>query len=135
MRFQNIAAFAGFCLTAAGTYCPLLRLFGITNQNLFDVNKPFGLVILLTCTVGLTLLSAGRWRSAQMAARILLALVIVLYAGAHLKVHTTFSGVPYKAIGGYLAGQVKFIWGWYILFAGSIISVLTTSFSKKRIAR
>ena len=135
MQLKNILAFAGYCLAAAGTYCPLLRLFGITNQNQFAINKPYGLLILFTCIVGIVLLSAGRRHNAQTTARILLALVIVLFAGAHFKVHNTFSGITYKGIGGYLAGQVKFIWGWYVLFAGAILSVFTTYASKKRIEK
>ena len=44
MRISSILSFIGFVLLFAGTYCPLLRPFGLINWNVYQLNQPYGLV-------------------------------------------------------------------------------------------
>ncbi len=131
MRLKSLAALLSFIILAAGTGCPLLRPFGLLRWNVFDLNKPYGLVLLLASVTGIVTVVFNQMGKAKIIARVGLVLVLLLYIAALLKVHSTFSFIPFKGMTGFLTRQIKFLWGWLILGAGAVLSVVTTSGYKK----
>jgi hypothetical protein len=123
MRPRTFIAFIGFVILIAGTYCPLLRPFHLFNWNLFDLNKPYGMVMLLVFTVGIIGTVFNQIKIAQMAAWLSLILLIVLYLAVILKIHTSFSFIHFQSISVYLSKQIAFKWGWYLLSAGQLLTL------------
>jgi len=132
MRPASLLAFLGFIVLIAATFCPMLRPFHLFNWNVYKLNQPYGLMIMLTGVIGIlgTVLNQGK--VTRLAAFISFGLVVLLFIAAVLKVKTTFSFIPFKGINGFLTRQIAFKWGWYVLFAGPLMSVTGVLFSKKR---
>jgi hypothetical protein len=107
----------------AATYCPLLRPFHLFNWNVYQLNRPFGMVILLVAVVGILGVILNRIKLVRLTAWISLGLVVLLFIAAYLKVHTSFSFIPFKTFAGFLTRQIIFKWGWYLLFAGPVIAL------------
>jgi len=126
-------AFAGFVILIAATYCPLFRPFGITTWDMYDANKPYGIVVLLVAVVGIigvvfmqsSIARIARWLSAI--------LVALFYILALLKIHTSFTFIPFHAISRFLAKQIKFKWGWWLLVVGPILSLTGALRDKPRL--
>jgi len=138
MPKSSLLTFAGFVLLLAATYCPLLRPFGLTNMDLYDLNKPFGMVVLLVCCLGILGVALKQPSLARLCAWLSLALVTLVFIAVVLKVHHVFSFIPFQSIAGFLTRQIKFKWGWFLLFAGPVLvitGIVTTktfiSFSKQ----
>lgn len=127
MQPKAFISFVGFVILLASTWCPLLRPFGIMNWDLYDLNKPYGMVVLLIAVVGIACIVLKQYQVARIASWLALALVILVYIAALLKVNTTFSFIPFKGLAGSLAKLIKFKWGWYLLFLGPLLSVFATS--------
>ncbi|MDB4924586.1 hypothetical protein [Mucilaginibacter sp.] len=126
MRFPSLISFIGFVLLMAGTWCPLLRPFHLFNWDVYDLNRPYGMVILLISVVGILGVVLNRIKLVRFTAWLSLVLVLLLFIAAFMKVHTSFSFIPFKSFAGFLANQVKFKWGWYLLFAGPVIALAGT---------
>jgi len=126
MQPKAFISFVGFVLLMAATWCPLLRPFGIMNWNLYDLNKPYGMVVLLVAVVGIAGIVLKQYPVARIAAWMGLVLVVLVYIAALLKVNTTFSFIPFKGLAGSLAKLIKFKWGWLLLFAGPLLSLFST---------
>ncbi|GAB2687428.1 hypothetical protein GCM10027037_07110 [Mucilaginibacter koreensis] len=135
MRPRTFVAFVSFIILAAGTYCPLISPFRLLHWNVYQLNKPYGFVLLLVAAAGIITVVMGRTKSAKMIARLSLLLVILLYVAAVLKVNNTFSFIPFKGVAGYMTRQLKFSWGWFVLFSGALLSVLTTFDTKRTTIR
>jgi len=138
MPTKSFLSFAGFVTLLAATYCPLLRPFGLANMDMYDLNKPFGMVILLVCCVGILGVVLKQISIARLCSWLSLALVTLFFIAAILKVHHTFSFIPFQSIAGFLTRQIKFKWGWYLLFAGPLLAIVgavafktVTNFSKQ----
>ena len=134
MRISSFVSFFGFVLLMAGSYCPLLRPFGLFNMNLFKLSQPYGMVILLVALVGMLGAFFNRIQLVKFSAWLSLGLVVLLFLAAYLKVNASFSFIPFKSISGFLARQIKFQWGWYLLFAGAVIALIG-AFSSKQISK
>jgi hypothetical protein len=126
MQPKAFISFVGFVILLAATWCPLLRPFGIMNWNLYDLNKPYGMVVLLIAIIGIAGIVLKQYQLARIAAWLGLALVVLVYIAALLKVNTTFSFIPFKGLAGTLTKLIKFKWGWYLLFAGPLLSLFST---------
>lgn len=123
MRIGSFFSLLGFILLIAGTFSPLLRPFGLFSWDVYHLNKPFGIVMLVIAIIG-ALGSILQLRGlTKTAAIISLILVVLLYAAAVLQVNSTFSFIPFKGISSGLTHLIKFKWGWYILFVGGITAV------------
>ncbi|MDB5286223.1 MAG: hypothetical protein JWR05_1172 [Mucilaginibacter sp.] len=131
MRPSSLIALLGFILLIAATYCPMLRVFHIASWNVYKLNQPYGIVIMLVGVIGVLGTVLNQLKITRIAAWAALVLVVLLYIAAVLKVKTTFSFVPFKGLNGFLTRQITFQWGWFVLFAGAILSVLGAVFSKK----
>jgi len=131
MRLPAFLSFVGFVLVIAATFCPLLRPFHLANWDAFDLNKPYAMVMLLIAVVGIIGTVFNQVKISRLAAWLSLALIFVLYIAAILKVKTSFSFIPFHSIAGFLTNQLKFKWGWYLLFFGGLLSITGTLVSKK----
>ncbi|SHM96661.1 hypothetical protein [Mucilaginibacter sp. OK098] len=132
MRLNVLTSFIGFVIIIAGTYCPILRPFHLYNIDAFGANKPYGMVLLLVATVGILGTVFNQPKITRMAALFSLGLVILFYVLAWLKVHTSFSFIPFHSIDAFLTRQIKFKWGWYLLFGGALLALGGVVFGRKR---
>jgi len=133
MRLPALLSFAGFVLIIAASFCPLLRVFHVATWDAYDLNKPYAMVLLLIPVVGIISTVFSLVKITRLTAWLSLLLVFVFYTGAILKVETSFSFIPFHSIAGFLSNQIKFKWGWGLLFIGSLLSVAGTLISKKTI--
>ncbi|MEO6148849.1 MAG: hypothetical protein ABIP28_01755 [Mucilaginibacter sp.] len=131
MRIPSLISLVGFIILIAGTYCPMLRPFGLFSWNVYDMDKPYGIVILLVAVIGMIGVVFNQLKIARPAAWTSLVLVVLLYIAAYLKVHTSFSFLPFNSLAEFLAGKIKFKWGWYVLFTGAFLT-LAVVFKRKR---
>ena len=134
MRPNLLLSFVGFVILIAGTYCPILHPI-IGSWDVYDGNKPYGIVILLVATVGITGTVFNQLKIVRMAAWLSLILVIVFLLLAFLKVHNTFNWVPLHFVAKFLTSKIKFKWGWYLLFGGPALALAGVLFSKKNFSR
>jgi uncharacterized membrane protein len=123
MRISSILSFVGFVLIFAGTYCPLLRPFHIMNWNVYQLNQPYGLVMLLVVIIGIAASFLNQPKIIRAAAWGSVILVVMLLIAALLKIHFAFSFIPFHRFEAFLAKQVKFKWGWYVLFTGAALAL------------
>ncbi|WPU96561.1 hypothetical protein SNE25_13635 [Mucilaginibacter sabulilitoris] len=123
MRISSILSFVGFVLLFAGTYCPLLRPFHIVSWNVYQLNQPYGLVMLLAAIIGIAASFLNQPKIIRATAWVSAALVIMLFIAALLKIHFAFSFIPFHKFEAFLAKQIKFKWGWYVLLAGALFAV------------
>lgn len=123
MRLPSLVSFIGFVFLMAGTWCPLLRPFHLFSMDVYDLNRPYGMVILLMAVVGILGVILNRKQLVRLIGWVSLILVLVLFIAAFMKVHTSFSFIPFKSIAGFLARQIAFKWGWYILIGGPLIAL------------
>lgn len=121
-------------LLIAATYCPLIRPFGIfPNMDLYDLNQPFGITVLLVGIVGILGIVLRQKPIAKLCAWMSLLLVILVYIASFLKVHHAFSFIPFKSLAGFLTNKIKFKWGWYLLFAGPILALIGVFTTKRSV--
>jgi hypothetical protein len=132
MKLRSFMAFAGFVMLIAATYCPLFRPFGITSWNMYDGNKPYGIVVLVIAVVGILGVIFMQTKVARMAAWLSAILVFLFYILALLKIHTSFTFIPFHAVSRFLAKQIRFKWGWWLLVAGPLLSLAGVLREKKR---
>lgn len=136
MPTKSFLSFAGFMLLIAATYCPLLRPFGLRSMDLYDLNQPFGIVVLLVGVIGILGIVLRQKPITRLCAWMALLLVILVYIASVLKIYHAFSFIPFKSIAGFLTRQIRFKWGWYLLFAGPVLAIIgiATTKSGKTIA-
>lgn len=122
MRIPSLISFIGFVLLIAATYCPLLRPFHLINMNLFDLNKPYGLVIILVAVVGILGTVLNNPKLVRLMALLSMGLAVLLYLAVYLKINASFSFIPFKSLASFFSKQIAFKWGWYVLFAGALLA-------------
>lgn len=132
MRPTTLISVIGFFVLIAATFCPMLRVFHVVTWNVYQLNQPYGMLLMLVGVIGVVATVLGQAKITKISAWVSLALVALLYVAAVLKVKTTFSFIPFKVITGFLTRQINFKWGWLVLFAGAIMAVFGSSFSKNR---
>jgi predicted membrane channel-forming protein YqfA (hemolysin III family) len=132
MRLNSILSFVGFLLLFAGTYCPLLRPFHLFNWNVYQLNQPYGIVLLLVAIIGIISSFLNQHKITRASAWLSLVLVVVLLAAAIFKVKTTFSFIPFHKFDTLLTKQIKFKWGWWVLFAGPVLALAGALSSKPK---
>lgn len=133
MRLPSLLSILGFVLLIAGTYCPMLRPLGLFNWNVYGLSQPYGLLLMLVGVIGILCSVLNQAKVMRFVAFASLVLVVLLYIAAVLKVKTSFSFIPFKGINAFLTRQIKFKWGWFVLFAGPVLAVIGALFSKKSI--
>lgn len=133
MRPASLLSLLGFIILIAATFCPMLRPFHLFNMNVYKLNQPYGMVIMLVGVIGILCTVLNQTKVTRIAAWASLVLVVLLYIAAFLKVKASFSFIPFKGINGFLTRQIAFKWGWYVLFTGPVLAVIGVSLSKKRV--
>lgn len=145
MRLPSLISFAGFVIIIMATFSPILRLFHITNWNVYDGNMPYGIVMLLVAVVGILGTVLNQQKLISLMARLSLGLIVLFYLLTWLKLYTSFGfinisskGVKvntghslFHSVDKFLMNQIKFKWGIYVLFLGGILAVAGTLISKK----
>ena len=130
MRLNNLISFVGFVMLIAGTYCPIIKPI-VGAWDVYDGNKPYGIVMLLVAVVGILGAVMSQQKIVKLTAWLSLALVVLFYILAILKVKTSFTFIPLHFVAKYLTAKLKFKWGWYLLFGGAALAVIG-ALSKKR---
>ncbi len=126
MAPRTFVSFAGFVLLIAGIFSPLISPLGLIKWNLFDLNKPFGIVLLAVAVTGLIAAIMKNNQLIKFAAWFTLGLVILVFMAAVMKVNTSFSFIPFPKLSHTLSGLIHYRWGWFLLFAGPILALLGT---------
>jgi len=126
MAPRTFISFAGFVLLIAGIFSPLISPLGLIKWNLFDLNKPFGIVLLAVAVTGLIAAIMKNNQLIKFAAWFTLGLVILVFLAAVMKVNTSFSFIPFPKLSHTLSGLIHYRWGWFLLFAGPILALLGT---------
>ncbi len=126
MAPRTFVSFAGFVLLIAGIFSPLISPLGLIKWNLFDLNKPFGIVLLAVAVTGLIAAIMKNNQLIKFAAWFTLGLVILVFVAAVMKVNTSFSFIPFPKLSHTLSGLIHYRWGWFLLFAGPILALLGT---------
>jgi len=130
VRLNTLFSFAGFVILIAATWCPILH--PITgNWDVYDGNKPYGLVILLVALVGIIGVVFSQAKIIRVAAWMSLGLVFIFLVLTVLKVYTSFNFIPLHFVAKYLTSKIKFKWGWYLLFAGPLLALAGVLFKRK----
>ncbi len=132
MRLNTLTSFCGFVILIAALYCPILRPFHLFNMDAFGANRPYGMVLRLIGVVGILGTVLNQFKLTRFVAWFSLVLVVLFFIGAFLKVHTSFSFIPFRSIDAFLTRQIKFKWGWYLIFAGPLLAVAGVLFERKR---
>ena len=124
MRPSSFVSFAGFVMLIAASYCPLFRPLHIINWDMYKANMPYGIVVLLVAVVGIIGVVLMQRKVARMAAWLSLGLVILFYFLSLLKIHYSFTFIPFHSFEKFMERQIKFKWGWWLLIAGPVLAVL-----------
>jgi hypothetical protein len=131
MRLPSLLSLVGFIILIAATYCPMLSAFGLVTMNVYKMNQPFGLLLLLVGIIGILCTFFNQTKVTRFTAFMSLGLVALLLLAAFLKVKTSFSFIPFKGIAAFLTSKIRFRWGWIVLFVGPILAVIGALFAKK----
>lgn len=131
MAPRTFISFAGFILLIAGLFSPLISPLGLVQWNLFDLNKTFAIIVLIVAVAGLIAAIIRNNQLLRLTSWIALGLVVLVFIAAVMKVQTSFSFIPFPKIANTLSGFIHYRWGWYLLFAGSILALLGSVGSRK----
>lgn len=131
MAPRTFISFVGFILLIAGLFSPLISPLGLVKWNLFDLNKTFAIIILIVAVAGLIAAIIRNNQLLRLSGWIALGLVVLVFIAAVMKVQTSFSFIPFPKIANTLSGFIHYRWGWYLLFAGSILALLGSVGSHK----
>ena len=53
MRPASLLSLIGFTILIVATFCPMLRPFHLVNWNVYKLNQPYGMAIMLTGVIGI----------------------------------------------------------------------------------
>jgi hypothetical protein len=124
MRLSSFISFAGFVMLIAATYCPLFRPLHIVNWDMYKANMPYGITVLLVAIVGIIGVVLMQRKLVRLTAWLSLGLVVLFYFLSLLKIHYSFTFIPFHSFERFLEHQIKFKWGWWLLVSGPVLAVL-----------
>ena len=127
-------SFVGFVLVFAGTYCPLLRPFHLFNWNVYQLNQSYGIVLLFIAVIGMAASFLNQPKIIRVTALLSMVLVVVLFIAAVSKVQFAFSFIPFHKVDELLSKQIKFKWGWWVLFAGPAVALAGVINNKPKVS-
>jgi hypothetical protein len=128
MRISTFISFVGFVMVFVATFCPIAHF--IINQNIYQLNQPYGLVFLLVTVIGVISTVLNNLKLTKLMAWIIVAMVVLFYIAALIKIHSYFNFIPFHFFSGYLSGKIKFKWGWYMMCAGALLTLIGLMFRK-----
>jgi len=132
MRISSMLSLAGFILLLAGTFCPLLRPFFLFPWDVYKINQPYGLVLMLIAVIGIITAFLNQRKVIGIAAWLSFVLVALLFIGAVFKINTAFSFIPFPKLDKFLSKQIHLMWGWFVIFAGPILAIIGALSSKPK---
>ena len=124
MRLSSFISFAGFVMLIAATYCPLFRPLHIVNWDMYKANMPYGITVMLMAIVGIIGVVLMQRKLVRLTAWLSLGLIILFYFLSLLKIHYSFTFIPFHSFERFLERQIKFKWGWWLLVLGPVLAVL-----------
>ncbi|WP_419800790.1 hypothetical protein [Mucilaginibacter sp.] len=131
MAPRNFISLAGFILLIAGLFSPLISPLGLVKWDLFNLNKTFAVIVLLVAIAGLAAAIIRNNQLLKLSGWISLALVVLVFIAAVMKVQTAFSFIPFPKLANTMSGFIHYRWGWFLLFAGAIMGLLGSFGLKK----
>jgi hypothetical protein len=78
MRPASLLSLIGFILLIAATFCPMLRPFHLFNMNVYKLNQPYGMAIMLVGVIGILCTVLNQTKVTRIAAWASLVLVVLL---------------------------------------------------------
>ena len=129
MRISSLISFVGFAIVLVATFCPLAH-FLFVHKTIYQVNQPYGIILLLISVVGIIGCVFSNKGVATLMVWIILGLIVLLFIAGLFKMNHYFNFMPFHWGAESLNHKIKFDWGWYAMCAGGIIAVLGT-FAKK----
>ena len=130
MRLNSLLSFAGFVILIAATYCPIIKPI-VGHWDVYDGNKPYGIVILLIAVIGILGTVLNQPKITKLSAWVSFGLVTLFYILSILKIRMSFDCIPLHFLAKYLTSKLKFMWGWYLLFAGPVLALAGVWLGKK----
>ena len=124
MRLSSFISFAGFVMLIAATYCPLFRPLHIVNWDMYKANMPYGIVVLTVAIVGVIGVVLMQRKLVRLTAWMSLGLVILFYFLSLLKIHYSFTFIPFHSFEKFMERQIRFKWGWWLLVIGPVLAVI-----------
>lgn len=134
MPNKSFLSLTGFIVLIIATWCPLVKPFGLGNMDIYDLKQGFGIAVLLVGVIGLAGLVLRQPGIAKISSWAALALVLLFYAGVQFQVHHFFNFIPFGSVVRFLTRQIRFKWGWYLLFCGPLLAVIGISTTKRSAA-
>lgn len=131
MPNKSFLSLTGFIILIVATWCPLIKPFGLGNMDIYDLKQPFGITVLLVAVIGLLGIVLRQTFVAKIGAWASLLLIVLFYAGVQFQVHHFFNFIPFGSVVRFLTRQVRFKWGWYLLFAGPLIALAGINTTKR----
>ena len=135
MRLNNLISFAGFVIIIAGTYCPIVRPLHLFNWDVYDGNKPYGIVILLVAVVGILGTVLTQQKIVKLTAWLSLGLIALFLLLAWLKIQTSFTFIPFHGLESLAVKSVKYKWGWFLLFGGAALALIGALSHRKNVIK
>jgi len=86
----------------------------------------------LVAVIGIIGSVLGQQRIVRSTAWLSFGLIVLFLLLAWLKIHTSFSFLPFRSWEDYMVKHVRYRWGWYILFGGAILAVVGALSGKMR---
>jgi len=129
MRISSLISFVGFAIVLVATFCPLAH-FLAAQRTIYQVNQPYGIVLLLISVIGIIGCVFSNQGVARLMVWLILALIALLFIAALFKMNSYFNFIPFHLWSKALNSKIRFSWGWYTMCAGGIIALLGT-FAKK----
>jgi len=124
MKLSSFISFAGFIMLIAATYCPLFRPLHIVNWDMYKANMPYGITVMLVAIVGIIGVVLMQRKLVRLTAWLSLGLIILFYFLSLLKIHYSFTFIPFHSFERFLERQIKFKWGWWLLVLGPVLAVI-----------
>ncbi|HVS90800.1 MAG TPA: hypothetical protein VHE59_02125 [Mucilaginibacter sp.] len=123
MKLTSFVSFAGFIILIAATFCPLFRPLHIVNWDMYKANMPYGIVVLLISVVGILGVVLMQRKLVRLTAWLAVILVALFYVLSLLKIHYSFTFIPFHSFEKFMERQIKFKWGWWLLCIGPLFAL------------
>lgn len=128
MKNQGII---GTVIMAVGGMCPLIHIPIIGNWNYFDIDITLAIAFYLVVLVALVASFLDKGKLIRICGWLGIALVLITLAGVYFKSHDYFSFIHIKKAINFVAGIVKYKWGWFVILAGALVLITVKNRSIK----
>ncbi len=126
MNFRNYLGFVGSVLVLAGCFAPMVHLPIIGNWNYFDLDLTLSSVV---CTLGFFGFLSAAFKRRTLAGIFgwaIAVLLVLTFVGVYVKVHSSFSFIPFKKLAALAAGIVKYrSAGWVVMGMGAVLMIVS----------